>query len=221
MTSLEMRQARGSTSAVGGMLKRNAPVQMLVGLMLSGPGTSSARPSHDELVSATKLTPQTSSGTPAASHSESGAAIGELRRLSGLSWDQLARLFGVGRRSLHFWASGKAMAPSNEEHLHRLLAVARKIDRGSASSNRTALLTASEDGTLPLDLLARAQYERVGALLGLGEPRRMKAPALSAAAISTRAPRPPGELVGALHDRVHTEDGRLLATKPVRISRSK
>lgn len=220
MTSLETRKARGSTSAVGGMLKRNAPVQMAVGLMLSGPGTSSARASPDEFAWASKLTPQTSSGTGlAASPNQSGTAIAELRRLSGLSWDQLARLFGLGRRSLHFWASGKAMAPSNEEHLQRLLAAVRKIDRGTASANRTALLAAAEDGNHPLDLLAQGQYERAATFLGPGESHRVRPPVLSAAAMAARAPRPPEELVGALQDRVHPASGRLLASK--RIARSK
>ena len=85
---------------------------------------------------------------------EAGAVIGELRRLSGLTWDQLARLFGVSRRSVHFWASGKPMAPSNEEHLRRLLAVVRKVDRGSARANRAILLGADEDGISLFDLLA-------------------------------------------------------------------
>jgi len=145
-----------------------------------------------------------------------GTAIGELRRLSGFTWDQLARLFNVSRQSLHFWASGKPMAPSNEEHLQRLLAVVRKIDRGSASANRTALLGVREDGSLPFDLLAVGDYDRVLSLLGPGEAHRVSPPKLSDEARAARAPRPPEELVAALQDRIHPTSGRLLAAKAVR-----
>ena len=150
-----------------------------------------------------------------------GAAIGELRRLSGFTWDQLARIFNVSRRSLHFWASGKPMAPSNEEHLQRLLSVVRKIDRGSASANRAALLGVREDGSLPFDLLAAGDYERVLSQLGQGKARRAAPPKLSEEARAARAPRPPDELVGALQDRIHPTSGRLRAAKAIAVSRRK
>ena len=65
------------------------------------------------------------------------------------------------------------MAQSKVEHLQRMLAVVHKIDRGSARANRTALRSSRDDGSIPLDLLATAPYERVVALLGPGDaPRR-------------------------------------------------
>jgi len=42
-----------------------------------------------------------------------------------------------------------------------------------------------------------------------------KAPKISAAARAARAPRPPGELVGALQDRIHPTSERLLAARPI------
>ena len=218
MMTLATRTNLGSTSAVGGMLMRQVK-PVLLGLMLSGPGTSSATASPRELLFP-RRPEQTSGGASVVVPDRAGASIAELRRLSGLSWDQLARLFNVSRRALHFWASGKAMAPSNEEHLQRLLGVVRKIDRGSASVNRTALLGV-QDGELPLDLLADGKYDRTLTLLGPGEARRVRAPRLSAAAVAARAPRPPEELVGALQNRIHPTSGRLLAAKAVRIVRSK
>ena len=150
-----------------------------------------------------------------------GAAIGELRRLSGLTWDQLARLFNVSRRSLHFWASGKPMTANNEEHLQRLLAVIHKIDRGSGSANRTALLGVLEDGSLPFDLLVVGDYERAASLLGTVAVKRAAPPKASDEARAARTPRPPEELVGALQDRIHPTSGRLLSAKPLRIPRRK
>lgn len=58
-----------------------------------------------------------------------GAAIGELRHLSGLTWEQLSSIFAISRRSLHLWASGKSMIEC-EDHLQRVLDVVRKIDKG-------------------------------------------------------------------------------------------
>ncbi|MBL0196209.1 MAG: hypothetical protein IPQ09_18675 [Myxococcales bacterium] len=135
-------------------------------------------------------------------------------------------LAGLGtRRTLHFWASGKPMARSNEEHLQRVLAVVRR-DRGSASKNRTLLLGphegAAEDGTVPLDLLATGDYESVVRMLGPGEARRAAPVAkLSAEARAARAPVPPAELVSALHDRIHPTSGRLLGAKAIVTSRRK
>jgi DNA-binding transcriptional regulator YiaG len=190
--------------------------------VISGsPGTASASVAPVELVRAHNATHQTTAGATWVGEPDPGAAIGELRRSSGLTWDQLARLFGVDRRSLHFWASGKRMAPANEERLQRLLAVMRKIDRGSASANRAALLGALPDGALPYDHLVRGAYEFVAKQLGAGEAGRASPTPLSREAHRTRAPRAPSELVDALHDRVHPASGRLLATRPIHVHRKK
>lgn len=211
-----------STSAAGAMLVRQVREPVLVGLMLASLGTSSAHAPPAEIVLHSRLSvEQTTAGTSIITADRSAAAIAELRRLSGFTWEQLARLFKVSRRSLHFWASGKTMTPSNEEHLQRLLAVVRKIDRGTASANRSALLTVREDGTIPFDLLAAAQYERAIGLLGAGEACRAQPPRLSAEATAARSPRPPEELVGALQDRPYAASGRLLAAKAVRVPRGK
>lgn len=223
MTNLETRPTFGSTSAAGAMLMRQVrePV-VLAGCMFVGLGTStaSAAPRDIEWCISSALE-QTTAGAAVSSTQSAGVAIGELRRLSGLTWEQLARLFGVSRRSLHFWASGKPMTPSNEEHLQRVLAVLRKVDRGSSSAMRTALLGVREDGSIPFDLLAERDYERVVALLGLGGSARMVPTKASDESRAPRAPRPPEELVGALQDRIHPTSGRLLAAKPITTTRRK
>jgi DNA-binding transcriptional regulator YiaG len=190
--------------------------------MLAGFGTSTACGAPQDLALYSRhAVEQTTAGAAVLVPEPAGAAIGELRRLSGFTWDQLARIFNVSRRSLHFWASGKPMAPSNEEHLQRLLSVVRKIDRGSASANRAALLGVREDGNLPFDLLAAGDYERVLSLLGHGATRRAAPPTLSKEARAARAPRPPEELVDALQDRIHPTSGRLRAAKAVAVLRRK
>lgn len=220
MNLTELRRPFDSTSAAGAMLLRQVGEPVLVGAMLAGFGTSTAFALPADIVSPSPLPvhQQTTAGRALAREERAGTAIAELRRLSGFTWEQLARLFKVTRRSLHFWASGKAMTPANEEHLHRLLGTIRKLNRGSASTNRAVLLAVRDDGTIPFDLLADGQYDAVVTLVGPGNaPVRVTRPRISDEARAARAPRPPEELVGALQSRVHQEVGAIRAAKSVRV----
>lgn len=144
-------------------------------------------------------------------------ALAELRRLSGLTFDQLARLFQTSRRAIHFWASGKPMAAANQEHLHRLLEVARRMDRGSSSQNREALLSSSGNGQIPFDLLIEKNYAEAAALLGSSTTRRQPVlPALDKVGRLAFEPTPPEFLMGALQENVHLEVGRSRGVKAAR-----
>jgi DNA-binding transcriptional regulator YiaG len=208
----------GATSAAGAMLRRRANEPLPVGRLLNEMGTSTAYPTSALIVrQAVRTSQTTTTGPSVASTSNPGTAIAELRRLSGFTWEQLSRLFSVSRRSLHFWASGKAMAPSNEEHLQRLVSTLRKVDRGAASANRAALLSACSDGSLPFDLLTAGDYDRVISLLGPGESRPALRPRVSPEARTGRAPRPPAERVDALQDRIHRDAGAGRAARTARV----
>lgn len=202
--------AAGSMRVDPGRVKPVLVLGMLAGLSTSADGSLPLEP----MLRLRRAVEQTTAGV-AALVEPAGPAIGELRRLSGFTWEQLARLFGVSRRSLHLWASGKPMASSNEERLQRLLSVVRQIDRGSASENRALLLGSDADGQWRFDLLASGHYDRVVSELGPGRVRRAIPPRLSAEARAARAPRAPEELVGALQDRIHPASGRLLGAKPI------
>ena len=154
-----------------------------------------------------------------ASRMSTASAIGELCRLSGLTWDQLADLFGTSRRALRSWASGKSLNPADEERLHRTLAVIRKIDRGFAADNRSALLDGGETGELAFDVLKSGDFDRVVERLGEGVGRRAAGPSPSREEMARRAPRPPAELVGALHDSIHPNGGRRLPLDDLRARR--
>jgi len=219
MSTLQ-RSSFDSTSARGAMLAPKFSDGVLVGLILAGLNTPTAATASPRGVSAARAVVHTTAGASIPLLESTSASIAELRRLSGLTWDQLARLFDVSRRSVHFWASGKAMTSTNEERVHRTLGVMRKVDRGSAGANRNALLGATADGAVPFDLLAAGNYDRVLELLGSGSSPRMRPPKPSLE-IAARAPRPPGELVEALQDRVHPASGRLRAASRVRGPRRK
>jgi len=208
------------TSAGGAMQSAPGPQLILVRGSLSTFGTAARSLSIEDL-GRVLVPPQTSSAAWTSDEEEpepmnAGAAISELRRLAGLTWEQLARVFGVARRSLHFWASGKPINATNEERLRRLLAVVRQADRGAADTNR-AMLFRDHDGVLPIDLLTEARFDEFLALVGTGPGRRrLELTPLSAEARAARKPPAPEELVDALHDRVHRDVGRGRAARTVR-----
>lgn len=148
-----------------------------------------------------------------------GEALGEVRRLSGLTWEQLAELLGVSRRTLHFWASGKPMNAANEERLHQVLGVLRAMDQGASDYNRAALLAPGAHGVRPFDLLAVGDFEVARHQVGVGIKRRLALGPLSEDAAAARRPLPPADLVGALQEPIHVETGRGRAAKSVRVRR--
>lgn len=148
---------------------------------------------------------------------DSQKAINELRKTSGLTWEQVAKLFNVSRRSIHFWASGQTLASDNEEKLNRLLGVIRYIDRGSASLNRKLLLNPNADGELPLDQLISGEYDKVRENLGRGNPpKRPKLTPLSEEESELRRPLLPEILIDALQDSIHHDIGRSRPAKTLR-----
>lgn len=199
------------------MLRQIGP-PLLVGVILAGFGTSNV--SYSRFASGEKYPASakpTSSGWPADAGELAGDRIAELRRLSGLTWEQLARLFGVSRRALHFWASGKTMTAANEEHLARVLAIVRMMDRGSPEANRAGLLEVDADGRVPLDLLADGKYELVSNRLSFGAlGGAAKIPGRSLRNAGESQILPAGVLAGALQDKVHKDVGRGRAAKSVR-----
>jgi len=146
-------------------------------------------------------------------------AVSELRRISGLTWKQLGRLFGVSRRGVHLWASGKPLNAIDHQRLMRVLDVVRGADRGTARRTRAALLDARE-GTSAFDLLADQRFREAHVALGRGCTRPLPAlTQLSEAAQSARKPLPPDELYDAQSDRVHQEPGRARAARTARHQR--
>lgn len=128
----------------------------------------------------------------------------EIRKRSGLTWDQMARLFGVSRRTVHFWASGKPMLPAHEERVVRVLAAVRRVDRGSAVATRRALMSLTSSDEVPFDLLAAERYAEFEKILGAGKPRKMLAlQPLSASEREVRRPVHPSIAADALHGSAH------------------
>ena len=188
-------------------------------LTASRSATNSRETINQNLVAASEVT---TSGVTIASTNSSEAtqkALSELRRLSGLTWDQLAKLFNVSRRSLHFWASGQPLSRFNEEHLNRLLCTIRYIDRGNANLNRSLLLHPDSNGNPLFDLLVAGKHEEFKRIAGSNNaPRRPLLGVLSKDAHTAYMPQNPADLVDALQEPIHREVGR---SRPARTARSR
>lgn len=77
--------------------------------------------------------------------SGTAVAIREVRERAGLTWDQIARLFGVSRRSVHLWAGGGRMTAANEESLLRVANLVSSMDGAVALDVRRAVLALLDD----------------------------------------------------------------------------
>ena len=213
-------QADTSTSAAGAMSKK-APRRTVWPSDLRIRSTAAGDPTIEDWREACRTyrlleTYASTSVAPSAGPPDAPAALAELRRLSGLTWEQLAQVFGVTRRTVHFWASGRPLNARNEEHLRRLLAMLMRIDRGSADINRAILFT-DRGGIIPIKLLEEHRYDEFLQRVGEGPGRRTVArKPLSREARKARKPQAPQELVEALQDRVHKDIGRGRAARTVR-----
>jgi DNA-binding transcriptional regulator YiaG len=189
-------------------------------ILIAPSSTSNSRATiNQNLVAASEMT---TSGVTIASTSSPEAtqkSLSELRRLSGLTWDQLAKLFNVSRRSLHFWASGQPLSRFNEEHLNRLLGTIQFIDQGSANLNRSLLLRPDGNGNPLFDLLVTGKYEEFKRIVGSNNAaRRPLLGSLSEDAHTAYMPQNPADLVDALQEPIHREVGR---SRPARVARSR
>ena len=133
-------------------------------------------------------------------------AIFELRRLTGFTWDDLAGLLSVTRRSLHLWANGGPINTPNEKRVRDLLVTMRKLDRGTARENRS-LLIAPQPGVGAFgDLLRSQRFEKALALAGQG---RGRAVSMEMFAKKKRAATKPSiaDMLGSPADRIHSDKG--------------
>jgi len=138
----------------------------------------------------------------------SAQEVRHLRERSGLTWDQLARLMQVDRRSLHNWANGSPMFAANGERLRRLVAVIDFVDRGFVDATAKAILSSTPDGRLVLDWLAEGRDEDVRRHLGRGAGPRNEPSRSSQADRESRRPPSFATLLEARHDVAHVEIGK-------------
>ena len=212
MTAIALRDTpKTHTSAVGCMYPFGpdaAPAPVLISNTLPGLATANTYP-QGSMVMWTMIarhSESTAAGpigqinhVPAESTAE---AIMEIRRRSGLTWEELGDLFDVSRRSIHHWANGKPVTAKHDRMIRRMLAALRHLDQGDRVGTRALLLAVDQAMGIPtLDLLKDGRFdEAMGRVQGIRAPEPYRTP-LSRAARDARRPQTPALLLGAEQDR--------------------
>jgi hypothetical protein len=80
---------------------------------------------------------------------------------SGLTWDQLGKVFGVSRRAVHLWANGGRMNETHAQVLRRFAAEVAAHHGGTPEQTRAALLAHDV-----VDTFRRAQVRGAGDSIG-------------------------------------------------------
>jgi hypothetical protein len=112
-------------------------------------------------------------------------AVNWVKANSGLTVDQLGRVFGVSRRAVHLWASGGRMNATNARVLREFAAAVEAVHAPDPDAVRAALLAVGIDGKSAVDRF------RAGQRTGLGD--------------ISGTPFKPEELLGALHGEVSSD----------------
>lgn len=82
--------------------------------------------------------PTTEEGLAATTTAE---AVSELRSLTSFTWEQVAKLFGVSRRTVHLWAAGRKMSAPHQEQLNAVLGEARSISATTPPTQQMLFLS--------------------------------------------------------------------------------
>ena len=131
--------------------------------------------------------------------------IGDAKRLSGLTWDELSQVMNTTRRTLHLWANGRPISSINEGRLSRVVGVLQIVSRGTGRETRQVLLTPLQDGLVPFDLLISGKFDDVAQRLGRDRPVITRAAsAQSTSGRALRRPPSPIALLDAAQDPVGT-----------------
>lgn len=128
--------------AAAGTLSTISPADAIAlnAVIVSRPGTLSAIP----------VTPS----APSRARVAVPEMLRRLRRVSGLSWGEIAQAVGVSRRTVHNWLNGARLADVHLDRLFELRRAVERVEAGSDQATRDALLTPQANGRSILDDLA-------------------------------------------------------------------
>ncbi|MEU8152554.1 helix-turn-helix transcriptional regulator [Micromonospora sp. NPDC048986] len=73
-------------------------------------------------------------------------SVKQLHEMSGLTWEQLSRLFGVSRRAVHNWANGGRMTARHSERLAGIYRRIAELPAGLPTERRDLLLVPASNG---------------------------------------------------------------------------
>lgn len=148
----------------GGSLLRAALLQTLTVTSTAAPGARCMYPLNHVLPDAPHTLFNTFVfGVPAQDDIHEGCSLlRELRTCSQLTYEELAPLLGVSRRTLHSWNSGSPISARRETHLRKVTEAVKALSgvaRSAGRSTRSALLDQTPEGLRPFDLIADGHYQ--------------------------------------------------------------
>ena len=140
------------------------PAFLAMGLLTGGTSLP-ARPAPRSMsASVFPMSALTPSESAAAVQEESEAFLPELaksvrslRQRSGFTWDELAYIFDVSRRTLYNWSTGGQVSASHAQAIASVVNVIHQNDTGNPKLTRSKLLAPTEDGSTIYSRLAQQQ----------------------------------------------------------------
>lgn len=90
--------------------------------------------------------------------SDLSGVVAALKVESGLTADQLGRLLGVSRRSIHNWAAGSTIAPTHEEKVRELEALISSLPAFTPDERRSLFLDSSNGPSLFKQFASKADH---------------------------------------------------------------
>jgi len=92
--------------------------------------------------------------------------VQELREKSGLTWDQIGRLLGVSRRSVHLWAAGARINARHLELLTKLHGIVDSLPAADSSRRRMLLFETREAAPSIFEAFLRQHASDEGTVAG-------------------------------------------------------
>lgn len=145
------RHAAGSQDAWLGSLRTVMAAVAFIG------GTSMSTPYEvvfDPCVSAVSWWPRSSDELAvqvAVRVVSDGDTLNRVKESSGLTWEQLAQVFGVSRRTVHLWTRGGKLNALHAEALRSLAHEVESLAGRTPLQVRAMLMTSDSAGRTPLD----------------------------------------------------------------------
>lgn len=99
---------------------------------------------------------------------DSSSIVRQLHKNSGLTWEQLARLFSVSRRAIHLWASGGNMTASHLEILRDFARLVSRAPTATPGETRDWLYGSGSDSHSPLEQFIEDHRRREVPIKGSG-----------------------------------------------------
>ncbi len=118
-------------------------------LIGTNPRTTTSRMTAGSLILAADSTSYGAVLPPVTDGSVTAARLLAVRKMTGLTWSQLAGILGVDRRSVHNWAVGGRMSSGHEEALSRLSDLSHRLFHGDPAATRHELFAHIPPATPP------------------------------------------------------------------------